>query len=216
MLSVPVNLKKNDSSAEESLTTKSINGVALSRYVVFLFLLVGGCALDLITKQIVFAKYFHPGARVPISHWWIEDVIGIQTSTNQGALWGAGQGMTVLFVLLSFAAFAGIIYWLFINRAAISLFITVSLGLISGGILGNLYDRMGLWHDSDIGPEHVYGVRDWIHFRWEGAPGFLQGIFNPWPNFNIADSLLVCGAVLLVVHAFFLADPPTEEEKVSE
>ena len=26
-------------------------------------------------------------------------------------------------------------------------------------------------------------------------------IFNPWPNFNIADSLLVTGAIMLVVHA---------------
>jgi lipoprotein signal peptidase len=27
-------------------------------------------------------------------------------------------------------------------------------------------------------------------------------MFNPWPNFNIADSLLVTGAIMLVVHAF--------------
>jgi len=43
----------------------------------------------------------------------------------------------------------------------------------------------------------VYGVRDWALVRsgpWQ------------WPNFNFADSLLVCGALLLVWHSFFRAD----------
>ena len=39
----------------------------------------------------------------------------------------------------------------------------------------------------------VYAVRDWIHV--------MIGTW-PWPTFNIADSLLVCGAILLVWHAF--------------
>jgi signal peptidase II len=40
-------------------------------------------------------------------------------------------------------------------------------------------------------------VRDWILFRLEGVP-----FFDPWPNFNIADSALVIGAILLFLHAF--------------
>ena len=41
-------------------------------------------------------------------------------------------------------------------------------------------------------------MRDWILFTW---PESGLKIFDPWPNFNIADSLLVTGAIMLVVHA---------------
>jgi lipoprotein signal peptidase len=35
-------------------------------------------------------------------------------------------------------------------------------------------------------------------------------IFNPWPNFNIADSLLVTGAIMLIVHAIAWRDAGQE------
>ena len=50
-------------------------------------------------------------------------------------------------------------------------------------------------------------VRDWIHFRIEGVP-----FFDPWPNFNIADSLLVAGAISLFIHMLWIA-PRQEAEK---
>jgi signal peptidase II len=74
------------------------------------------------------------------------------------------------------------------------------LAFVTGGILGNLYDRLGLPGLSwPPGPDHaagapVHAVRDYILVmigRWH------------WPNFNLADSSLVCGAALLVFHAFF-------------
>lgn len=221
-------MSKTDSKSSESDQSDSqsksgkINGVAISRYVVFLFLAVGGCAADLITKQMMFGTspafkdgYFRVEARVPVVHWWIDGVLGIETTTNLGALWGAGQGMQFWFALLSIIAFFGIILWLFVFRSATSWIITIALGLITGGIFGNLYDRLGLWHGPEMSVNHANGVRDWIHFRWQNAPGFLQSIFNPWPNFNIADSVLVCGAILLVFHAFFL-QPKMEKKDAAD
>ena len=65
--------------------------------------------------------------------------------------------------------------------------------------MGNLYDRLGLsgleWPGDALHEPGtpVYAVRDWIHFK-------LDGLVD-WPIFNLADSLLVCGACLLVWHA---------------
>jgi signal peptidase II len=117
---------------------------------------------------------------------------------NPGALFGMGQGYWWVFACLSILATLGILTWLFVYGAARDRWLTVALGSITGGILGNLYDRLGLWNPAGLRPEYQHGVRDWILFRW---PESGLAIFDPWPNFNIADSLLVTGAILLVVHA---------------
>lgn len=214
---MPVNSKNqttkdqdNDQNRENELIS---SGVPLNRYVVFLFLLVAGCAADLITKQLIFNKLFDPESRIARQYWWIDNLFGIEVSTNQGALFGMGQGQTFWFVLLSLIAIIGISIWLFTLKAAISRTLTVALGLITGGILGNLYDRLGLWHDADIPARHANGVRDWIHFDWQGAPSFLS-FLNPWPNFNIADAVLVSGAILLLFHAFFLQPSATDSSEI--
>lgn len=177
---------------------------------------MAGCFVDLATKQFVFANYFDPNRTSgPKQHWWIDGWFGIETSVNQGALFGMGQGKSAWFAALSIAALAGIIFWLFARRAAHDLWLTAALGAISGGILGNLYDRLGLWHGGsaktwngvELSSNYLYGVRDWIHFRWEGGP---LKILDPWPNFNIADSLLVCGAIALFIHALFAKSPADE------
>jgi signal peptidase II len=111
-----------------------------------------------------------------------------------------GQGWVSLFAGLSVVAALAILYWLFIAGAARDWLLTVALGLVMAGTFGNLYDRLGLhglrWNFAtplhEVG-EPVYAVRDWI----------LVMIGDwPWPTFNIADSMLVCGAALLVLHAF--------------
>ena len=172
--------------------------VPLNRYAVFFAIAIFGCLLDLATKNWVFNWLGMPGARPT---WWIwKDVFGFQTSLNEGALFGIGQGMVVLFTVLSIVAAAGILFWLFVAGAARDLLLTAALALVSAGICGNLYDRLGLpglkWHSA--GALHnegaaVYAVRDWI---------LLMIGKYPWPTFNVADSLLVCGAILLVWHAF--------------
>ncbi len=156
---------------------------------------------DLVTKQVIFAKYFDKNADfAPRPAWFIEPWLGIQTSTNQGALFGLGQGWTVGFAVLSVIALAVLIYLLFFCGWGNDLLITVTFGMLAAGILGNLYDRLGLWHDAHIADNHKNAVRDWIYFNWENGPKFM----NPWPNFNIADCLLVCGCILLCFFMMFI------------
>jgi signal peptidase II len=178
----------------------------LNRYLIYFGLAAIGCAVDLYTKHVIFRWRGLPGES---QRWWLIDKhFGIETSVNPGALFGMGAGWWWLFALLAVVALCGIITWLFIYRAAHDRWITVALGFVSGGILGNLYDRLGLWDNRGLPPELQHGVRDWILFEWKGIP-FLE----PWPNFNIADSLLVTGAIMLVVHAFVwqVKDVPESE-----
>ena len=184
----------------------------MSRFVLFFVLMTVGAVADLVTKSWVFNRYFDPeksaaGQPQDVAFWWIEGVFGVQTSTNPGALFGLGAGFSYVFATFSVIALVGVLCWLFFFRAAVDRWLTVALGLVSGGIIGNLYDRVGLGYKPEF-PEHVRdNVRDWILFRLEGVP-----FFDPWPNFNIADSLLVVGAAMLFVHSFVLYKQELDEE----
>jgi len=175
---------------ELNTTANRTLSVPKSRYVIFGLLMAGGAAADLLSKEWIFAWRGSPGQLPP---WWlIEPYVGIETAVNQGALFGMGQGQGWLFAILSILALVGICIWLFMFQAAQSKWLSVAMGLVSGGIIGNLYDRLGV---PTLPNELRGGVRDWILFRYE------QYV---WPNFNIADSVLVVGAVMLAIHSLFL------------
>jgi len=164
---------------------------ARSRYAIFLAFAVGGCALDLATKEWIFRELGPPSGHV----WWLIDgLFGFQTSVNRGALFGLGQGQVWLFTGLSLLAIVGIVYWLFWVGAARDLWLTIALGSIMAGVLGNLHDRLGLWSMPGDPSFDAHAVRDWILCAYR----HLQ-----WPNFNIADSLLVTGIVMILWAAFF-------------
>ncbi|MBX7165646.1 MAG: signal peptidase II [Pirellulales bacterium] len=171
--------------------------VPRNRWFVFLFLAVGGLTLDLATKHWIFQRLGMPGTHHPIPI--VGDILKLETNLNEGALWGMGQGRAALFSCLSMVAVAGIVGWLFWAGNARDWLPTIALGGVCGGVLGNLYDRLGfpglMWHfpPRRVG-EPVYAVRDWIHFE---VPQWFD-----FPVFNIADSLLVGGACLLMLFAF--------------
>ena len=165
--------------------------IPTSRYATFLALAVGGCTVDLATKAWIFGWPPGPGRR---GEWWlIESYCGIQKALNPGALFGMGQGFGLGFATLSLAALVGIVLWLFVFQAAQDRLLTVALGSVCGGILGNLYDRLGMHGLVNEDGQALRVVRDWILFCYHD---------HIWPNFNIADCLLVCGAGLLALHSF--------------
>lgn len=175
--------------------------VPINRYVVFVATALLGCAADLATKAWFFAT---PSLRAGDSHWLWQNHVGIQLSWNEGALFGIGQGRVWVFATLSIVAAIAIPTWLFWFRAARDAWLTFALGCVTAGVLGNLYDRLGL--HGEIWPatapragQPIYAVRDWI--LWQANDRWR------WPNFNIADSLLVVGAGLLLLHA--LLQPQT-------
>ncbi|TWU59422.1 Lipoprotein signal peptidase [Rubripirellula tenax] len=178
--------------------------IPTSRVVCFIALATSGAIADLWTKSAIFKWRGLPGESDPF--WVIDGVLGIETAVNIGAVFGLGAGKGLFFAAFSVIAAIAILVWLFYFRAAQSLWLTVALGMITGGIIGNLYDRLGMWWIDGYPAQWQSGVRDWILFQIDGVPGL-----SPWPNFNIADSLLVVGAGMLMYQSFFPGSDPSEE-----
>jgi lipoprotein signal peptidase len=113
---------------------------------------------------------------------------------NHGALFGFLRDHKTLansgFAAISLLAAGAIAFWSRLQSTARDLRLCAALGLILGGTLGNLYDRV------------VFnGVRDFLHWNY---------LFD-WPVFNVADCCLVLGAGLLLLQAFGRHAAPVEQ-----
>lgn len=171
--------------------------VPKSRIVGYFCITVLALTIDLVSKEIVFRKL---GGVFVRGGWLIDSWVKFElhTSLNRGALWGIGQGFALYFAALSVAAIIGINYWLFFRGGAASLWLTVALAMVSGGTLGNLYDRLGLHGVRWPGEaEPAKAVRDFLRFQF--------GSFD-WPIFNMADSFLVTGAIMLMLQSMKKTD----------
>jgi signal peptidase II len=163
----------------------------------FLTVAVAAAAADLASKESIFGVLGMPGESPPIDI--LPGMLVLETNLNEGALFGMGQGMGIVFATISVAAILGIIALVSRPATRRDAWLLTALGLIVGGIVGNLYDRLGLpgleWHAPlERRGQGVLAVRDWIHFT-------LPGVID-WPIFNIADSWLVIGACMLLVVSF--------------
>lgn len=173
-----------------------MSGYPRTRIAVYLCLTVVTLSIDLLSKQIAFDRL----GLFTGSGWLLDGWLKFQffTSLNRGALWGLGQGFAPGFAALSVLALAGINYWLFVRGTALSLWLTCALGFVSGGTIGNLYDRLGLHSLRLPGDDHVaLAVRDFLRFRF--------GDYE-YPIFNLADAFLVTGAIMLMIQSL-KADP---------
>jgi signal peptidase II len=175
----------------------------------FTAIAIVSAVIDLVTKWALFRRLGMPGERPGIV--LVPRMLTLETNLNEGALFGMGQGMGLLFAGISCVAIGGILYAVSRRPTREDRWLLVALALITGGIIGNLYDRLGLpgltWH-APIGRAGtpVLAVRDWIHFS-------LEGIID-WPIFNLADTWLVIGAGLLLLLS--LRAPPADPQAATE
>ncbi|MCU1665962.1 MAG: signal peptidase [Pseudonocardiales bacterium] len=162
-------------------TTQSASGVTAGPKVRLLALIaVLVLAADIITKVVAVAQLED---RAPVE--LLGGLVFLQLVRNPGAAFSLATGYTWV---LTIVAIAVVVVIARVARRLRSTGWAIALGLVLGGALGNLTDRL---------------------FR---APGPLQGhvvdvvsLFTPdgraWPVFNLADSSIVSGGVLLVLLA---------------
>jgi signal peptidase II len=129
--------------------------------------------LDQITKAVV-VSHFAFGESVRVTSFF-DLVLAHNTGAAFSFLAGAGGWQRWFFTAIAMVAVVVIIY--FLRKHADEPRFCLALSLILGGAIGNLIDRVALGH-----------VVDFLLFHYGG---FL------WPAFNVADSAITVGAVLL-------------------
>lgn len=129
--------------------------------------------LDLLTKLLAVRELTD---REPVE--LAGGILTLRLVRNSGAAFGMAQGLTVVLTALALVVVAVILRMASRLR---STWWAVALGLVLGGALGNLVDR--LFRAPGPGRGHVVD--------------FLE--LPSWPVFNLADSAIVCAAVLMVL-----------------
>lgn len=124
----------------------------------------------------------------------IENVLYITSHRNRGAAWGILQGQMWLFYVITIVVIVAIMYYLH-KAARGKMLLGVSLALMLGGAIGNFIDRV---------------------FRKEVVDFIHTYIFNyNFPVFNIADSSLVIGVILLMIQ-MLLEERGSKEKSYGE
>ena len=136
-------------------------------------------ALDILTKYLVVSNLTYAD-RIPV----IEGFFYLTHVRNTGAAFGlfadAPVGIRLSFFIGISVVAIGIIFSFFRKLAPGDRLAALALGLILGGAIGNLIDRV-----------RFKEVVDFLHFR-------LWGGYS-WPDFNVADSCIVVGVGVLVL-----------------
>ena len=116
-------------------------------------------------------------------HQIIPGILSFNYLQNDGAAWNILTGQMWLFYAISVIAIAVCLYFLFNKKYKNALF-DVGLALVLGGIIGNFIDRL-----------HLKYVVDMLHLD------FIN--FN---IFNIADSAITTGVLIIFIYLIFFAD----------
>jgi signal peptidase II len=112
----------------------------------------------------------------------IDSWLTLEYTENRGAAFGLFSGSAPILTGISIAILT-VLLWHYLRQRRPPLWQTVAIGAIVGGALGNLVDRVRLGHVID----------------------FLS--VGSWPNFNVADSAITVGALVLI---WGLAQPGSE------
>lgn len=134
--------------------------------------------LDIATKRWVESLLLH-GQQIPLTGFF-----NLVLTYNTGAAFSFlsdASGWQRWFFSAIAASASGLIIYLLRKHAADKLF-CIALSLILGGALGNLWDRISLGHVVDFLDFHVSNYH--------------------WPAFNVADSAIFVGAILLIIDSF--------------
>lgn len=142
-------------------------------YLLALFVIV----LDQITKLLI-VKNMELGESIQV----IENFLNITSHRNPGAAWGILAGQMWFFYIVTVIVVIGLVYYIQ-KMAKTHILLGISLGLMLGGAIGNFIDRVLRKEVVDFVDTYIFGY--------------------DFPVFNVADSALTVGVVLLMIFMLF-------------
>lgn len=131
-------------------------------------------SLDRISKFIV-QQTLYEGESIPV----LRDIFSLSYIKNEGIAFGLFANHPGQWLVMTGILTIGIILVLLWRLKTVNLWITLAFGLILGGAMGNLWDRICLG-----------GVVDFIDIGYKNYR---------WPAFNLADSMICIGVFMLIV-----------------
>lgn len=139
-------------------------------------------AVDQISKAVVTANLdVGEGAE------FIPHILSFLRSENTGMAWGLMKDHRFVFIAVSLIAIVGFGVLYYRTEKPHPLF-TLSVGFILGGGVGNMIDRL---------------FRPGVNVSEHAVVDFLKLEFVDFPIFNVADSFITVGAVLIAVYLLF-------------
>jgi len=138
---------------------------------VFLALAATILAADQLTKAWL-TSLLAPGESVRV----VDDLVRLVHGQNAGGLFGLFQGQALPFALVSVVVVGLIVAYH--ARSGRNLYLSITLGLLLGGALGNLLDRLRLGYVVDFVDAGIGAMR--------------------WYTFNVADAAISCAILLLL------------------
>ncbi len=158
--------------------------MAFVYYLLFALAIVGA---DQFTKYLTVANIPLHG-EVP----FLPGILCFSYEKNFGAAFSSFQGMQWLFALV-FTLFTGLLVWEYFKKPQpFTRLERWCIAAVWGGGLGNMIDRIRLGYVVDM----------------------LKTEFIQFPVFNVADSFITCGCILLVVHLAFCNKEFWKEDKL--
>lgn len=111
--------------------------------------------------------------------------LGMLAADSDAMRWGL--------VALTGAIASGVVWWMLKEKNRFDL---IALGMVLGGALGNILDRVRLGYVTDFADLHI-------------------GEWRPFLVFNVADAAISIGVVILLARALFVREKPAPQETIS-
>ena len=145
---------------------------------IYIIIVILVALIDRTSKMLIETKF-----QLGESQSIIENMFKLTRGKNTGIAFGKFDNGGVLLIVMAVALMAVVIYMMYTTRNKLA---RIGFSFVLGGAIGNLYDRVFL-----------HGVTDFID---------IPPVSFIFPNFNIADSFVVVGTIIVAIYLLFYSE----------